>query len=137
MLQVNTSHRAALPPAMLRTPHAATSMPASADAELVALGERLKPIFEQWRRQIATASASMTVAARERLYRQNDQLHRDASELIDEIISCKATTIDGIAVQVRAALVDSDIDALVLDPDPRLRGFLASLSAFAGVAFPS
>jgi hypothetical protein len=121
---------------MLPATHAPTGSPASADAELIALGKQFAPLFERWRRQIAAAGASMTVAARERLYRQNDRLHREAGELIDEIMSCNATTIDGIAVQVRATLVDFDIDTLVLDSDRRLRGFLASLCAFAGVAFP-
>jgi hypothetical protein len=136
MLQVTECHRTALPPSMFPVPRTAASLPASADAELIALGKRLKPLFERWQRQTASAGPNMSVGARERLYQRNDQLHREAAELIDEILSRKANSVHGIGVQLQAVMLDTDIDALVLDPDTRRRGFLASLCAFTGVAFP-
>jgi hypothetical protein len=130
---MTASRRTTLPLSWLAMPRVATS---TAGAELIALGRQIAPLFERWHRQIAAAGSNMTVAARERLYQKNDRLQREAGELIDQILACTATTIGGIAVQVRAALLDADLDALVLDPDTRRRGFLASLCAFTGVAFP-
>jgi hypothetical protein len=43
----------------------------------------------------------------------------------------------GLAVQVRAAMVDVSLDTLFFDPDPRLCSFFESLCAFTGVQFPT
>jgi hypothetical protein len=128
---------AMLPLSLLAMTRTATSSPASADAELIALGKRFAPLFARWRRQTAAAQASMAiVAAREKLYRETDRVHAQASDLIDEILSLKATTAAGFRVQVQAALVDFDPDALFLDPDPRHRGFFESLCALTSIDLP-
>lgn len=129
-LQITRSGRPFLP----------TSIPASprthADQKLIALGRKFAPLFARWRTQVAAAQAGMTITAREKLYRQNDRLHREAGELIDAIMAQRPSTAAGLKVQVEAALVDACPDALFLSPDPRQRGFFAGLCAFAGVELP-
>jgi hypothetical protein len=121
-----------LPLSMLRVSRAAASMPPSPDAELIALGERLKPMIDRWRRQLGVPPTRMTVATRERLYELNDQLHHEASELIDEILICRAASLAGLAIQVQAAMIDAG-DALMIDRDQRFRGFFESLCRFTGI----
>jgi hypothetical protein len=56
-VQVDASYRAALPPSLSPVSRAAASMPPSPDAELIALGERLKPMIDRWRRQLGVDAA--------------------------------------------------------------------------------
>jgi hypothetical protein len=138
MLQVdhgNHAHQARFAPS---PSVGATHSPAAADAELLALGEKLNPMFERWSRHVAPLSNGVTVPAREKAYEFTDRLRRrvDESGLVDEILSHCANTPEGLAVQVKAAMLDLDLDALFFDPDPRIEPFFRSLCAFTGVRFP-
>jgi hypothetical protein len=106
------------------------------DAELLALGREFAPLFERWSRQVAVLRDGISIPTREKAYKLHDRLHRRVEGLIDEILSHKASTPEGLAVQVRAAMVDVSLDALLFDPDPRLCSFFESLCAFTGIEFP-
>jgi hypothetical protein len=94
-------------------------------------------VFERWSKQLAPLRHGVRVPAREKAYELNDRLHRRLDGLIDEILSHRATTPEGLAVQVKAAMLDLDLDTLFFDPDPRIEPFFQSLCAFTGVRFPA
>jgi hypothetical protein len=107
------------------------------DAELLALGREFDPLFERWSRQVAFLRDGVSIPAREKAYKLHDRLHSQVGDLIDEILSYRASTPEGLALQVRAAMVDLSLDTLFFDPDPRLQPFFRSLCAFTGVQFPT
>jgi hypothetical protein len=119
---------------------------ASLDAELLALGVRLKPIEEEFAAQIAIDRASTTFTVHERDdggwetdVEPWDAIHGRLFPLAEEILSKKARTIAGLAVQARAVtLAAREIwEPEFMEEHDHERKFIESVCAFVGVAIPT
>jgi hypothetical protein len=132
----NINRRALVAGAAAALP-AIAAMPANAadaaDAELLALGDQLEPLIEQWMAQTAADREECEADPDPELTRWH-RLNSRIYPLVDAILSQRAQTLAGLAVQARAFTLSSSEwwDSDLTCEDDQL-AFANAVCAFLGV----